>query len=318
MNLKSLRTLTLLLIQVPAISNSSVNMKDGNYHRSWIDGGILNRTYNSRSLHKGLFGFGWCSDLELKLEIGSDNSIRLEECGTSKVFSQVSTKPSLYIYGQQRLDRNKAGFVLSAPGRTWTFDPGGRLMKWRRGPEEVALDFDADGRPLRMRSRRLGSWTLSYSDDQRKIIKIGTSHGREVFYFYGGENLTQTVDSGRAPISLLYDTYHNLIRIKGLTDENISYDIARDLVTELQRADGCKESFQYTRSTGAFEILEVATADVECDGFHSNIVHEFIYITRPKGGTLLSRVKSTVNGEPRGNRTYSERGPASRIVPKGA
>ena len=41
----------------------------------------IERTYNSRSLFNGLFGYGWCSNLETRLSVLPDNSIKIVECG---------------------------------------------------------------------------------------------------------------------------------------------------------------------------------------------------------------------------------------------
>jgi YD repeat-containing protein len=66
-----------------------VDMKSANYSESWTDlivPGVgydlrVNRTYNSRSLFNGLFGFGWCSDYETRIDITTESNLRLTECG---------------------------------------------------------------------------------------------------------------------------------------------------------------------------------------------------------------------------------------------
>src|SRR6188768_2464625 len=66
-----------------------VDMKSANYSESWTDLTVpgvgydlrVNRTYNSRSLFNGLFGFGWCSDYETKIEVTTESNLRLTECG---------------------------------------------------------------------------------------------------------------------------------------------------------------------------------------------------------------------------------------------
>src|SRR5882672_8064444 len=78
-----------LLILLPISSMAIVDMKSANYSESWPDmivPGVgydlrINRTYNSRSLFNGLFGFGWCSDYETKVEVTPENFLRLTECG---------------------------------------------------------------------------------------------------------------------------------------------------------------------------------------------------------------------------------------------
>ena len=66
-----------------------VDTRSAGYSKNFVDfkskgvGFILEvkRTYNSRSLYNGLFGFGWCSNLETRLSILPDGSIRVVECG---------------------------------------------------------------------------------------------------------------------------------------------------------------------------------------------------------------------------------------------
>lgn len=79
--------LPLLFISINAFA--IVDMKSANYSDSWTDitvPGIgydlrVNRTYNSRSLFNGMFGFGWCSDYETKIEVTTESNLRLTECG---------------------------------------------------------------------------------------------------------------------------------------------------------------------------------------------------------------------------------------------
>ena len=68
---------------------SLVDTKSGNYKKTFVDFNLqgaafpltLERTYNSRSLYRGLFGMGWCSNLETRLSVLPDNSIKIVECG---------------------------------------------------------------------------------------------------------------------------------------------------------------------------------------------------------------------------------------------
>lgn len=81
-------TLTILFI----FSQSSlalVDMKNANFSDTWTDLIVpgtgydlrIQKTYNSRSLFNGIFGFGWCSDFETKLEVTAENNLKVTECG---------------------------------------------------------------------------------------------------------------------------------------------------------------------------------------------------------------------------------------------
>ena len=41
----------------------------------------IERAYNSRSLYNGIFGYGWCSNFETRLDTLPGNIIRGVECG---------------------------------------------------------------------------------------------------------------------------------------------------------------------------------------------------------------------------------------------
>ncbi|MGI9549126.1 MAG: DUF6531 domain-containing protein [Bdellovibrionales bacterium] len=74
---------------IPFISSGIVDIRSAGYSKTFVDfkatvpGFYLtvDRTYNSRSLFNGLFGFGWCSNFETNLEVLPDNSLKVTECG---------------------------------------------------------------------------------------------------------------------------------------------------------------------------------------------------------------------------------------------
>ena len=92
----------LLLASSPVMA--LVDMKNSNYTNTWVDldgltknktiGGdvgfysvidlAISRTYNSRSLFDGIFGFGWCSDFETQLTITAEGNLRLSYCGAGE------------------------------------------------------------------------------------------------------------------------------------------------------------------------------------------------------------------------------------------
>lgn len=95
--MKKLLFVSLLFIGVH--SNALVDMKNANYSNTWIDMNAQGasgydlkviRTYNSRSLFNGMFGFGWCSDFETSMEINAEGNIKIKECGGGQevTFSQ--------------------------------------------------------------------------------------------------------------------------------------------------------------------------------------------------------------------------------------
>jgi len=66
-----------------------VDMRNANYADTWVDIEVpgsgypmkIQRTYNSRTLFNGIFGFGMCSDIETNIEITAEGNLKLVECG---------------------------------------------------------------------------------------------------------------------------------------------------------------------------------------------------------------------------------------------
>lgn len=80
-------------------ATAGVNIKNGNFYISYTDhdlvkynGFELMRTYNSKSVEKGLFGFGWGSEIETKLYMIGDGHILIKEygAGSGNQFSPVA------------------------------------------------------------------------------------------------------------------------------------------------------------------------------------------------------------------------------------
>ena len=69
----------------------------------------VTRTYNSRSLYNGLFGFGWCSNLETKLNVLPDGSLRVVECGGGmEILYHLKGKvPNVDLYVNRILEKLK-------------------------------------------------------------------------------------------------------------------------------------------------------------------------------------------------------------------
>ncbi len=83
------RALLVFLLLAGVRAHALIDMKNANYSNTWIDMEVpgsgfdlkVIRTYNSRSLFNGIFGFGWCSDFETSLEVTGDSNVKIKECG---------------------------------------------------------------------------------------------------------------------------------------------------------------------------------------------------------------------------------------------
>ena len=93
--------LPVLVVFISHSAFSFVDLKNSNFADSWIDYRSqgtgyqlrVQRTYNSRSTYDGMFGFGWCSDFETRIEITPSNGLKVIECGGGMEIIYISGKP---------------------------------------------------------------------------------------------------------------------------------------------------------------------------------------------------------------------------------
>ncbi|MBL7557690.1 MAG: hypothetical protein JNM24_17810 [Bdellovibrionaceae bacterium] len=82
--------LSLFLLATSFSAFAIVDMKNANYSNTWTDLELNSsgydlkvvRTYNSRSLFSGMFGFGWCFEFETSLQVMPEGTIKIKECGS--------------------------------------------------------------------------------------------------------------------------------------------------------------------------------------------------------------------------------------------
>ncbi len=86
-----LAILSLLSLGALADEFRGVDMRNANYTNTWVDfrlpaapSGVdltMHRTYNSRTLFNGIFGFGWCTPYETSLTATAEGNLKRTACG---------------------------------------------------------------------------------------------------------------------------------------------------------------------------------------------------------------------------------------------
>lgn len=90
--MKYLSSIFIALLLFSTSAFAIVDMKNANYSNTWVDLELntvgfdlkVSRTYNSRSLYNGMFGFGWCSEYETTLEKMPEGTLKIKECGSGQ------------------------------------------------------------------------------------------------------------------------------------------------------------------------------------------------------------------------------------------
>lgn len=109
--------LTAFLLLIPVSTYAGVNLKNGNFYINYTDVVLegrqhvfeIRRTYNSKSAFKGLFGFGWGTDIETYLVAQGDGSVIVYENGGG---AKVTFLPP--VLSNERLEKAVTQMVEAA------------------------------------------------------------------------------------------------------------------------------------------------------------------------------------------------------------
>lgn len=99
----------LVFLLVPASVHAGVNIRNGNFYISYSLDSICNdlsRTYNSKSITRGWFGFGWGSLFETRLMVMTDGSAVMLENGSGATTFYGRRKGSAVAQGIEQIILN--------------------------------------------------------------------------------------------------------------------------------------------------------------------------------------------------------------------
>lgn len=207
---------TILLLASPAFS--IVDMKNANFSNTWVDLEVpgtgydlkITRTYNSKTLFEGMFGFGWCSDYETRLSITAEGNLKLTECGAGQ---------EVYYFPRQFGQKDIEAMVQKIVAK---------VKAAKKIDEKRLKQFTED---LRNDSDLRSAFASSYKISQG--LKEGTQYyanGREVETMVYSKNIfTRTMPDGSSMrfdqnglMTHMYDKNGNFIKIDYAKDGTIS------------------------------------------------------------------------------------------------
>tara|TARA_B100000029_G_scaffold244085_1_gene241290 strand:+ start:427 stop:2124 length:1698 start_codon:yes stop_codon:yes gene_type:complete len=233
LEMKRLYFLVIILGYFSSTLLAGVNLKNGNFYISYTDiivpGGGKNlkisRTYNSKSVTKGWFGFGWGSNFETKLWVSADGSVIIRENGSGAA-TRFTPKSDLNVkdaverilegmvkagesvdgsYGEdlkknlinnEELRRKKARKY----GVTVKLAEGSELFSVKRGYQKVVKLKNGFERIHTSGKREL-------FDEDGKLLKIGHKDGYEIKFIYKGKRLDSIKDTDAKQI--FFEWYGN-------------------------------------------------------------------------------------------------------------
>lgn len=279
-------------------------MKDASYYKTWIDLEIqrgskvfqLRRTYSSRSLHQGLFGFGWCSDFEKSLDIRRKNEeIVLQDCRTNAPIRYKKKSPTQYESASKEIleYRDKEYFRTTTKNSLQKFNKNGKLVSLvNASGDRLDLSYDLTGFLNKIRYNNSSEILVTADVTKKRILQITTPHNPGVLYKYLGQDLIQVRNAWKNTFEYSYDGLHNLTRIQypNKTRELIVYNTEQDWVVKVTHREGCEDLFKFQRQGGSDNYT--ATAEKRCANKVTNkTVYEFRHKARADGSKYLDQVK---------------------------
>jgi YD repeat-containing protein len=306
--LKIKNFLLLLILPFSQLVHAQVNMMDGSFHTTSVDLEFqqdhqlfqLRRTYSSRSLHDGLFGFGWCSDFEKRIDLRRSDQLTLIDC---RLPAEVVFKKKRGIYQSlqdpdDHLEISSTQYVLKNKHRLLTFNLRGQLTSLSdTSGSQVKIFYDPRQALQKLQFGSSSQIKFRLDSGRRRILSILGPKSLSATYEYEKNHLIASTSS-RQTTQYRYDALHNLIEIRSgeKAHDLIKYDAQKDWVQQISDHEGCNLTYKFTPGQTAQEFT--STSEKTCRGsLPEKITFHFTFSTDPEGHTFLEKVTRTTNNK---------------------
>lgn len=251
----------------------------------------LGMIYNSRSLHQGLLGLGWCTPLEDSLDILNATTLRLRKCRAGKIVTyklksntlrSPSSSSKTYISGAETIVSSDSKYQLIKDGQTLqTFNQHGKLLEVKDERGKVAkLIYDKNGFLKDVISGSTESLRLKIDPRSGRLIEVA---GVRLTFLKG--NLI-SIAGPRTAQYFSYDRVGNLTEVTDMKKTiSVTYD-SHDQVTSVRTSPECSETYAYIQSENKTQT-EVNT---NCRGINNKRLVDFFYSKTSDGENFLERV----------------------------
>ncbi|PTM59286.1 DNRLRE domain-containing protein [Desmospora activa] len=261
---------------------SNVNTYNGNFFLEETDVSIagrgipatVERAYNSRSSEKGIFGYGWTSNLEQRI---TDNG----------------HGPLLYTDG----DGTTHTFISNGDG-TYQAPPGIHFELTKKSGytlednDQTNYQFNTAGRLTSITDANNNKTTISYTGNNP--TSITDTSGRKVNLTFNTSNhVTKVTNPANRTTEYTYDTAGNLKTVtkKDAGDNTLStitygYDADHNL-TSIKDANGNDKTVEYDSEDRVKQLSQPVTIDGEkkeaTTSFQYDAINKITTVTNPKG-----------------------------------
>jgi YD repeat-containing protein len=250
-----------------------VDMKNANFSSTWTDLIVAGagydlkvvRTYNSRSLFNGLFGFGWCSDFETKLNVLPDGNLKIIECGGGM---ELTYSPS--NYGQKDIDKVISLIITKSKEKAKQSDSyydslakslkTDSKLRTRLGTEfgilgdvKEGLVYLANGKEVENITfskntyiRKLSDGSSQKFDNIGRMVYMYDKNGNYLKFDYDKQKLKEVEDNNNRKLVFKYNSNQQITTISGPSGVAAEYKFASlDHLTWVNNSWGNVYTYEY-------------------------------------------------------------------------
>ncbi len=281
-----------LLFSIFNPAQAGMNLFNGNFHQGWLDyqttsadsAFFIQRTYNSASPYEGLFGKGWCSNVETRLEITAAQ-LRVVECGGGRVVTYTPA-PSRKGVKNWRSSFREGDRIELRQGQYWrhhqdsgieVFSKQGQLKQFHFGIQgSWSLKYSAKGLLQSITGAKGQALTIRRTPTSMTIF---TPQGPMEYVFTDGW-LVQSKNTLKETYTYAYNSPNK--RMSQFSDQKgplvtIEYHPRSHRTQKITNRSGCSESYDYqlaSQSSTATTWNVVTTS--ECIGIKSQKTQNFV------------------------------------------
>ncbi len=313
--MKNLLT-TLFLLALSSSAFAVVDMRNGNYSERFTDlkqFGVtedleITRVYNSRATFDGMFGHGWCTDFETRVEWLPDNTIKLTECGAGEeTIYRPAEGEATSQTAQRYLAHGKAfnnivyvdgQFIRTLSGRIKeTFNSEGRRIR-REDANGNFTQYDyKSGRLIKASCSDGIHLTFIYSANG-KVGTVKSSSAKQARYRYKGADLISVTNENHEIAYYHYDDKHRLDRARWTDGKTflLKYDPVHDWVIGIKDRNKCIERYEYfSESDDTGRHTKGITYKICEDQEPVTVKAEYEYRSQNGGELILTSMRSELD-----------------------
>ncbi len=231
---------TIALISLLALFSSKsfalVDMRNANFSDNWVDLEVkssgydlrVQRSYNSRTLYNGMFGFGWCTEFETSLKVTPENSLKVTDCGAGFEWEYVPEG-----FSNKALDKNISSIMAEVRKRN-----KGRDEKYFQNLE-TQLKIDGD-------LREEFAKQLSISGKVSKEARYVTNGRSTDFITFNGAEYIRTMPNGTFQ---KFDKDGHLLQLNDHNGNYLKITYRGKLIASVADNTGVSLTFKYYDNT---------------------------------------------------------------------